>query len=389
MIVCTVLLVAGGLALVMTSNAAPASALRDVAEFLDAQNSVRIREIGEVTRTDVRPDPSDRWKTMATVGEPDVGHVLISRGGVVTERVFDGGTVYSRSASAEPYLVIHPWRKDDAIWDWADPPDSDGIPTRLTTRGLLTRGLAFHVGPDLGELLSTARQPVRIDSDTIRLQFSRLQILRWLLAGTDAFIDADDALAREPIVIDLTSASGGRLDAMVLTSEESSAGSILLEGQRTRVRVELRFDRWNLPVDIDTPDASQVFDLDEIDEGAVLSAPFRVFAPAVLPSGFRLVAASYYSPEERGLVEPDCGGAELYYADLEEERQAYETGQENGRFLTALTTQVGCVSDDGDDLSGALVFRRGDVQVVIGSTLSEDDTYAAVDALVSFGDTIS
>jgi hypothetical protein len=406
----------------------PASELAGVVSFADGANTVHVdATVNVATFTDdgLGTTYNTRWRLEGAIRFPNEAHLLVHTGDRVFQRILVGDDLYERSAVAEENLYLNRWSQstiDRSAID-ADPAAAPEEPETSDQRSqawdLVSQGAGF--GSELQRMrrvLARTGEPTRVSTNVIRIEL-----------GLPAFLDAyfaDLALDEETlaeleklegsVTLDITSGPKGRLDRIVAKVDARSRADGARPREGWQSTADVRFTEWGAPVEIAAPNMDPFPELPVIDLEGIARAQFTVLAPKTVAPDLKLLEASYFVPEDRGLDEPDCDKVTLYYAP-EEEPASVEPGYSDLRFLNLDIASIGCESDDSRTNEAYLEKRAGapsaysvgpyrgtiarydtpeagrgvyivlevdGVEVFVDSTLSAEETTLALSELVAF-----
>ena len=372
-----------GLALTRDRPASAAQRLVSVQQFLDDAVSVRFEsshEVGEqVAGATYRTDGALRF--------PGWARRIAHSGSAWDEETIrtDRGR-YQRRAGRGQKLA-------GSTWTYLSPPEAarwagtgaDGEPDF----GLLLAGLGPPLDgePDrtgLTGVIRALKDPARVDDDTIRASLPLTTLF------TDPRLKAAMLDGTGKVDVELTVGPGGRLERMgwSLTArrlgDRSGRCNVPFDSygypECVKERAEIRFSRWNEPLDAFIPDITDVDVTPGVDEENLASVPAGIaLAPSRVPDGIVLREADLLT---EGFPNGECRTLVLIYGPSVFTRRGpypnldirVSTGgclrpEEHfagspGRSITAGRYR-GTVYREAVAVSGAAVFGIGVAQVTV------------------------
>jgi hypothetical protein len=407
----------------------PAAELAELVSFADAARTVHVdATINVATSTDdgLGTTYNTKWRSEGDVRFPNEAHLLVHTGDRVFQKILLGDDVYERSAVAEENLDLSRWSKStiDRSALNADPAaaTNERTPSDLRTAAwdLVSQGAGF--GNELQrmrQVFARIDEPTRASTNVIRIELGLQPFLDAYFA--DLVLD-DETLGEVEklegsVTFELTSGTNGRLDRIVTKVDARSRADGARPREGWRSTSDVRFTAWGAPVEIAAPNMDPFPEMPVVDLERIAGAPFTVLAPKAVAPDLKLLEASYFLPEDRGLSEQDCSKVTLYYANPEDQRWSDEAGQSNLRFLNLDVASIDCKSDDSRTNDAYLEKRAGapspysvgpyrgtiaryetedagrgayivlgvdGVEVFVDSTLSDEETTHALGELVRF-----
>jgi hypothetical protein len=127
---------------------------------------------------------------------------------------------------------------------------------------------------------------------------------------------------------------------MVVRAEEKALPS---DGGNSINTSDMRFSRWDEPVDITAPGNDQIDRTPAFDEAQIASAPFNVLAPKTLAPELKLLSAEFYDGKA---ADGECPSVSLHYADPVEEQRGMAEEDYYPKSLDIDVSAASCTADD-------------------------------------------
>jgi hypothetical protein len=303
-----------GFVLTRSRPASPAHRLVSVQQFLDEAVSVRFEsshEVGEEVA-------AATYRTEGALRFPGWSRRISHSGSAWDEETIrtDRGR-YQRVAGRGQKLAERKWTYSSPgqAKRWAGT-GADGEPDF----GLLLAGLGPPLDgePDRTDLMGVVRalkHPARVDDDTIRASLTLTTLF------TDPRLKAAMLDGTGKVDVELTIGPGGRLDRMgwSLTArrlgDRSRRCNVPFDSygypECVKERAEIRFSRWNEPLEAFSPDITDVDITPGVEEERLATVPADIaLAPSSIPDGIVLREADLLT---EGFPNGECRTLVLIY----------------------------------------------------------------------------